>query len=150
LLKVAIDTNVLAYAEGIDDPSRQAAAKLFIRSLDPEAIVIPVQALGELYNVLVRKGRWSGSRAREAVAYWRNGYAVAPTTEQAIVSALDIAADHRIGIWDSVMLAVASENDCPLLVSEDFQDGFSWGGVTAANPFASVRHALLEAVLSAG
>jgi predicted nucleic acid-binding protein len=148
LLKVAIDTNILAYAEGIDDATRQAAAKRFIRSLDPDAIVIPIQALGELYNVLVRKGGWPGSRAREAVVHWRNGYTVAPTTEQAIVIAVDVAADHRIRIWDGVMLAVAVENDCPLLASEDFQDGFTWRGVTVANPFAAVRHPLLEAVTS--
>lgn len=148
MLKVAIDTNILAYAEGMDDPARQTAAKQFILSLDPDAIVIPAQALGELYNVLIRKGGWSGSRAREAVVYWRNGYMIAPTTELAVVSAMDVAADHRIRIWDGVMLAVAVENDCPLLASEDFQDGFTWRGVTVANPFAPVRHPLLEAVIS--
>lgn len=148
MLKVAIDTNILAYAEGIDDPTRQATARWLIQSLDPEAIIIPAQALGELYNVLVRKGGWPGSRAREMVVYWRNGYVVAPTTEQAMVIALDVAADHRVRIWDSVMLAVAVENDCSLLVSEDFQDGFTWRGVTVTNPFTPVRHPLLEAVIS--
>jgi hypothetical protein len=34
-----------------------------------------------------------------------------------------------------------------LLLSEDLQDGFTWGGVTVANPFAARRHALLESLL---
>ena len=147
-MRVAVDTNVLAYAEGIDDARRQEIARQILLSFDPEAIVIPVQALGELYNVLVRKAKWPGSRAREAVVFWRNSHTIAATTEQVIVAALDIAADHRLGVWDSVMLAVAAENDCHLLLSEDMGDGFTWGGVTVVNPFAPIRHPLLEAILS--
>jgi predicted nucleic acid-binding protein len=45
------------------------------------------------------------------------------------------------------MLAVAAEGSCRLLLSEDLQDGFSWRGVTVANPFAAVRHPLLAAML---
>jgi predicted nucleic acid-binding protein len=41
LLKVAIDTNILAYAEGIEDPTRQAAARRLIQSPDPEAVANP-------------------------------------------------------------------------------------------------------------
>jgi hypothetical protein len=36
-------------------------------------------------------------------------------------------------------LAVAAKGSCRLLLSEDLQDGFSWRGVTVANPFAAVR-----------
>ncbi|TIP50920.1 MAG: PIN domain-containing protein, partial [Mesorhizobium sp.] len=39
---------------------------------------------------------------------------------------------------------------CRLLLSEDLQDGFTWGGVTVVNPFASPRHALLDALLGTG
>ena len=34
-----------------------------------------------------------------------------------------------------------------MLASEDLQDGFTWGGVTVVNPFASPQHALLRALL---
>jgi predicted nucleic acid-binding protein len=148
LLNVAVDTNVLAYAEGIDDAERQASSRRLMLLLSGEAVVIPVQVLGELYNVLVRKGGWSGQRARIAIAAWRNGFVVAPTTEAAIVAAFDLAADHRLSIWDSVILCVAAESGCRLLLSEDMQDGFSWGGVTVVNPFASSLHPLFEAFLA--
>ncbi|HWB99103.1 MAG TPA: hypothetical protein VG672_20485, partial [Bryobacteraceae bacterium] len=55
--------------------------------------------------------------------------------------------DHHFGIWDAVILSAASQAGCRLLLSEDLQDGFTWGGVTVVNPFASPRHALLEALL---
>jgi hypothetical protein len=35
------------------------------------------------------------------------------------------------------------------MIVEDLQDGFTWGGVTVANPFASPRHPLLDALLGA-
>jgi predicted nucleic acid-binding protein len=41
-----------------------------------------------------------------------------------------------------------SDAGCRLLLSEDLQEGFTWSGVTVANPFAPARHALLDAVLS--
>ena len=66
------------------------------------------------------------------------------------MTAADLAADHHFGIWDAVILSTASQTDCRLLLSEDLQDGFTWGGVAVANPFASPHHALLDAFLGAG
>ena len=42
----------------------------------------------------------------------------------------------------------SAESGCRLLLSEDFQDGFTRGGVTVTNPFSPSRHALLEALLA--
>ena len=61
--------------------------------------------------------------------------------------AADPATDHHFGIWDATILSAASQTGCRLLLSEDLQDGFTWGGVTVVNPFASPRHALLDALL---
>ena len=61
--------------------------------------------------------------------------------------ALDLAADHQMPIWDALILAVAADQKCRLLLSEDFQQGFTWRGVTVLNPFQTPQHALLAAVL---
>lgn len=61
--------------------------------------------------------------------------------------AADLAADHQLSTWDAVVLSTASEAGCRLLLSEDLQDGFTLGGVTVTNPFASKRHPVLEALL---
>ena len=74
-------------------------------------------------------------------------YPTADTTRSALIAAADLAATHRLGIWDSIMIAVAAENGCQLLLSEDLQDGFIWSGLTVANPFAAVPHPLLTALL---
>ena len=147
-MSVAVDTNVLVYAEGINGEARQTVARAVLGRL-PDTAIVPVQALGELYNVLTRRAGWTADRARTAVLAWRDSWALAPTTEPAMLSAIDLAADHRLSIWDSVMISVASEAGCRLLLSEDLQDGFSWGGVTVANPFAAQQHPLLASLLQA-
>ena len=57
---------------------------------------------------------------------------------------MDIAADHRLQIWDALILSVAAENGSRLLLSEDLQDGFTWHGVTVVNPFIVSPSPLLQ------
>jgi predicted nucleic acid-binding protein len=142
---IAIDTNVLAYAEGIDDDKRRVAARALMRGLPGDAVVIPVQVLGELFNVLVRRG-WRMAQAQAAISAWRVGYGTAPTTDSAMVAAMDLATDHHLHIWDSVMISVAAEAGCHMLLSEDMQPGFTWHGVTVVNPFATTPHPLLASL----
>gem|GEM_PF-5071779 len=61
-----------------------------------------------------------------------------------LLAAADLATDHQFSICDAVILLVASQSGCRLLLSEELQDGFTWGGVTVANPFTSPCHALPE------
>jgi len=146
-VKIALDTNVLAYAEGINGIEKRNIALDLIRNLPQEAAVIPVQVLGELFNVLVRKAGRSRTDAREAILGWRDTFPVIETSPEIMLTAADLATDHQFGIWDAVILSAASQAGCRLLLSEDLQDGFTWGGVTVANPFASPRHALLESLM---
>jgi predicted nucleic acid-binding protein len=146
-MRVALDTNVLAYVEGVNGERQQRTAIALVRALARSTTLVPAQALGELYNVLVRKSGWAGDRARAAILTWRDAFPLAPTTEATLVAAVDLAVDYRLGIWDSLMVAVAAEGSCRLLLSEDLQDGFAWRGVTVVDPFAATLHPLLAAAL---
>lgn len=147
-MRIALDTNVLAYAEGVNDAAKRDIALELMRGLPQEAVIIPVQVLGELFNVLTRKAGRSRAEAREALLTWRDTFSVIETAPEMMLAAADLATDHQFSIWDAVILSVASQAGCRLLLSEDLQDGFTWGGVTVANPFASPRHALLESLLA--
>lgn len=142
-MKLALDTNVLAYAEGVNGAERHRQALALIARIPPDAGVIPSQALGELFNVLVRKAGRSREAARNAIRSWRDAFSCAATDPAAMLLATDLAADHQFGIWDAVILATASQSGCRLLLSEDMQDGFTWGGVTVVNPFAPAPSSLL-------
>ena len=98
---------MLAYAEVVHLPQ--------------DSLVLPVQVLGELCAVLVRKAGWPAERARAAVLEWRAAYDVVRP---------------RFGVWDGIVLAAAAKADCRYLLTEDMQDGFRWRGITIANPFA--------------
>jgi len=146
-VRIALDTNVLAYAEGAGEAGRCDTARELVADLPDGAAIIPAQALGELFNVLTRKLLRSRERARTAVLEWADSFEVADTSWRAFQAALDLCTDHELQVWDALILSVAAENQCRILLSEDLQQGFTWRGVTVVNPFAEPRDALLERAL---
>jgi len=145
-MRVALDTNVLVYALGVNDEHRQARAEALMAALPQADVILPAQVLGELFRVLSGKARWPATRARLAVQKYKDAYAVHPTTEPTLTAALDLAVDHRLSIWDAVIFNAAAEAGCRLLLSEDLGEGFTWRGVTVTNPFAAEPHPLLQKV----
>lgn len=146
-MRFALDTNVLLYAEGINGLGKRHAALRLIESLPAGDVALPVQALGELFRVLVRKAGWPPEAARSSLLSWKDLFPLVETTASAIISAADLATDHRLSIWDSIIVSATAEAGCRLLLSEDMQDGFTWRGVTVTNPFSSTPHPLLSAFL---
>ena len=53
-MKAALDTNILAYVEGVNGVAHQQSAIALVQALAKGGTLVPIQALGELYNVLVR------------------------------------------------------------------------------------------------
>lgn len=147
-MRVAFDTNVLAYAEGVNGPSMKALALELVQGLPQASVVLPVQTLGELFQVLVRKAGRSRASARSAILSWREAFSLIETSAATMLAAADLAVTHQLGIWDAVVLCAAAEADCYLLLSEDMQEGFIWHGVTVTNPFRPSKHPSLQALLS--
>jgi predicted nucleic acid-binding protein len=54
-VRAALDTNVLAYAEGVNGAVMKKAALDLLEALPGGTAVVPVQALGELFNLLRRQ-----------------------------------------------------------------------------------------------
>jgi predicted nucleic acid-binding protein len=135
-VRFALDTNVLAYAEGVNGAERQASATRILGDLAGDEIVIPAQALAELFTVLTRKTRRPVSDVRAAVLGWYDAYLVADTSAGVLLDAMELATSHQFALWDAIMLAAAAASGCRWLLSEDMQDGFIWRGVTIRNPFA--------------
>ena len=149
-MKVALDTSILACAEGLNGTGMRDKALEVLQQLPPASVVLPVQTLSELFHVLVRIAGRRPNRARAAVLGWRDAFAVMETSAAVMISATDLAADHGLTIWDWVVLAAAAEAECRLLLSQDLQAGFTWRGVTVANPFAATLDPILAALLRAG
>jgi predicted nucleic acid-binding protein len=146
-VRVVLDTNVLAYAEGVNGAARKVDALGLIQRLPAGAALLPVQALGELFQLLVRKANRTAAQARAAILGWRDAFPLIETSETVIVGAAELAASHRFSFWDGVILASAAESGCRLLLSEDLQEGYTWNGVTVTNPFGVSPHPLLTDLL---
>jgi predicted nucleic acid-binding protein len=146
-MRVALDTNILAYAEGVNGASRKKSALDIVEKLPPDSTFLPVQTLGESFHVLVRKAGRSPDRARAAILSWQDTFPLIETSPAILLAATDLAAHHGFSIWDAVIFSAAAAAGCRLLLSEDLQAGFTWNGVTVANPFSSSRHELLAALL---
>lgn len=143
-MRFALDTNILAYAEGVNGAARKKAALEIIAKLPSDSTLVPIQALGELFHVLVRKAGRSPDRARIAILTWLDAFPAIETTPAVLLAALELGATHRLSIWDAIILAAASAGGCRLLLSEDLQPGFTWNGVTVANPFTAATDPLLD------
>lgn len=116
---------MLAYAEGAGDARRLVAARALIRRLPEANVVVPAQVLGELFRVLVGKRGQTPTLARTNVLRWADLYTVRESTWSAMQAAFDLSAAHGLAIWDSLILSVAAEQRCRLLLSEDMQPGFT-------------------------
>jgi len=146
-MRLALDTNILVYAEGVNGGPRQQESLDLISRLPRGSTFIPVQVLGELFRVLVGKSPISPKAAQSRLADWQASFPLIETSPSVLSSAIDLAVQHKLRIWDAVILAAAAEAGCRLLLTEDMQDGFAWSGVTVANPFAAKRHGLLAGLL---
>jgi predicted nucleic acid-binding protein len=146
-VRLALDTNVLAYVEGVNGISRQKTAAEIVAKLPAAETFVPVQVLGELFNVLLRKAKHSPQSAQSVVLKFSDVFQLVETTPAILKTAIDLSAKHGLVIWDAVILAAAASVGCRLLLSEDLQEGFTWSGVTVANPFSPKKHELLAALL---
>lgn len=119
-----------------------------IQRLPANSVLLPAQTLGELSRVLTAKAWGTPESVREAILAWADSFEVADSAWPAFQSAFDLTVDHQLPIWDVLILAVAAENRCRLLLSEDFQNGFVWRGVTVVDPFATQASRLLQDLLA--
>ena len=147
-MRVALDTNVLAYAEGVNGAAMKRTALELVEKLPEGATLLPVQTLGELFNLLVRKAGRTPAKARAAMLSWKDPFPLIETSAEVMLAAADLATDHQLSIWDSVILSASAEAGCRLLLSEDLQEGFTWKGVTVTNPFLVRKHELLFGLLT--
>jgi predicted nucleic acid-binding protein len=148
---IAFDSNILIYIGGLvradEDVTKQAVMRKMLSTLSEDmAMFAPAQALGEVYHVCQRKG-WNREKARELVLLLNQSFSVAGSERETFLDAIDLATEHKLQFWDSLILATAAEHGCSLLLSEDMQDGFAWRGVTVVNPFAQKMHQRLKRVL---
>jgi len=108
LPRLALDTNVVVYSEGLErEPANQA--KIILSRTLIEAIVVagldlivPAQVLAELHQVLVRRGGLSPTAASVAARRLGGLCTIVPTTAAILDSAFAIVRDHGLPIHSAL------------------------------------------------
>ncbi|MEQ1495893.1 MAG: PIN domain-containing protein [Novosphingobium sp.] len=151
-MRVAFDSNILAYLAGVShgeaDDAKIGLIRSAVRKLkDGVTFVAPLQALGELFVVLRRSGA-EAAAARQTVLEFTEAFGTAATGDDTLLAALDLVVDHKLQYWDALIVSAAVEAGCTLLLSEDMQHGFVVRGMTVVNPLAAKTHPKLEPLLA--
>ena len=133
-----VDANVLVYTRDTRDEAKRRRTLQWISYLWQERLGrTSVQVLSEYYAVATRKltPRVSSAEAWDYVnelLAWRPQ----PIDEALLKRAHAIEQRWRLSWWDSMVVGAAQMQDCALLLTEDLQDGATFGSVTVRSPFA--------------
>ena len=130
-----LDTNLLVYADAIDEPTKQQhAIELISRHRAAGTAVLSTQVLQEFANVALRKLLLPPALVRERLNFYARFHLV-PNSADLIGAALDLHVLHRLSFCDALIVQAAIVSGCECLLTEDLQHGGSFGGVRIVNPF---------------
>lgn len=134
-----LDTNVFVYTFDSRVPGKRAkAAQLIRRAFDTGQGVVSYQVVQEFFNVALRRFSPAMTLA-EAEQYLITVFRPILAVESSpaiFLEALRIASKHKVGWYDSVIVAAALDSRCDVLYSEDLQDGRKIENLRIENPFA--------------
>lgn len=134
-MRSLLDTNVLVYADAVDEPARQRRAiDLITQHRAAGEAVLCTQVLQEYVNVALRKLGLPPPLVRERLAFYRR-FEVATTSPDLIVGALDLHVLHRLSFYDALIVQAALASGCQRVLTEDMQHGARYGAVQIVNPF---------------
>jgi predicted nucleic acid-binding protein len=131
--KVFVDTNLLVYAISTDVLKSGKIEHLFREPFD---FVISTQVINEFVHTCYRKNLLPAAEIRSAVEDFLSFFDLVIIQESTIITALDLKERHSFSWYDTLIVAIALENDCTVLFSEDMQHGMVVDEkLTIKNPF---------------
>lgn len=133
------DTNILLYA--ISRQAEEAAKAQVARTLlDRQDIALSTQVLQEFYVQATRPTRshpLSHDQASGLVESFTR-FAVQDVTVGIVRASLALKSRYGLSLWDCTIVEAARAMGCPVVLSEDMQDGQDLDGLKILNPFAAV------------
>lgn len=142
---IALDTNILVYAEATDDPSeRHIAARPLILRLGPTGAIVPLQVLAEFLNVCRRKGLLARDDAIRRASGYIEIFQTPETAASDIINAALLTDRYKLAYFDALICAIARRAGAAAILSEDMADGMDIDGLRIVNPFAPANAELLD------
>jgi predicted nucleic acid-binding protein len=110
------------------------ARDLIAAALDNQQYSITLQVLNEFANVALAKLSMTEDEVCDFISYFRNVRVQMPKPEWTD-RALAIRKQYGIQFYDSLLLAAAEASGCDEILTEDLNDGQTYCGIKAINPF---------------
>ena len=130
-----LDSNIFVYSVDIRDSKKQRMAKSIVMdALKSADFIISTQVLNEFAHVSLRKLGKHSDEVKSFLELLRPIRTVQIAPEWTSL-AIDIMEDYGIQFYDSLILAAAEANGCDEILTEDLNDGQTYCGVRAVNPF---------------
>jgi predicted nucleic acid-binding protein len=130
-----LDTNILVYAEDQSEQvKRKRAVQLILEHKRKRTGVVSLQVLQEFFTTVTRKFKLDLGIARYKVEF-HSRFIVGEPTVTDILTAIDIHRIHGFSYWDALILRMAKQTGCRVLLTEDLQHGQVFDGVRIVNPF---------------
>ena len=130
-----LDTNVLVYSDDPRDPAKQLAALNLIKvHLRQRTGAVSLQVLQEYFTSATGKLRLSAELAKRRVEVFAKFHVAEPTVSD-ILAAIDMHRLHSFSFWDALILRMAKQSGCRVVLTEDMQHGQEIDGVKIVNPF---------------
>lgn len=131
-----VDTNLLVYAEAIDEPRKQKRSLALLRELyEGGRGVLSTQVLQEYCNTAIRKLRLPAEHVREQLGLFEQ-FEVVQTTPALIRQALDLHQTRSLSFYDALIVAAAVSSGCAVLYTEDMNGGERIEQLRLVNPFS--------------
>ena len=132
-----LDTNVLVYCTDAAAPAKQARARALVQRLSSAGeAVVSTQVLTELFHVLTRQHKLPGAAA-QALVQACTAWPVVDSDTALVAAAIDRSLQHRLSIWDAMVVQAALQAHADTLYSEDLGHGQRFGALAVVNPFVS-------------
>lgn len=134
---VFVDANVLVYARDSRDAAKHRMAIAWLEHLwGSGSGRTSMQVLSEYFVTVTRKlpypmavdDAWDDV---QALYCW----GPQPIDREVLSGAAQIARRYGLSWWDSLVVSAAQVQSCPVLLSEDMQDGAVLAGVAIRSPF---------------
>jgi predicted nucleic acid-binding protein len=131
-----LDTNVLFYAYDEKSPEKQEIARQFLRSGTAGKTFISSQVLSEFSATMLHKASPAASlesllKALDALSSLQ----LVMIDAEIVRRAVETRRSYRLPFYDCLIIAAAERAGCGRILSEDFNSGQTYFGITVVNPF---------------
>lgn len=135
--RLTLDTNILIYAIDRDAKDKHERAISIVDQSISLDCVLTLQALCEFYAAATRKKYATHNEVSSFIKELMIVFPIVESSKKSLSLAMKMMEGHSLSFWDSMLWATAKEHGCSLIISEDFQDDSTLGGIRIRNPFYS-------------